>query len=129
VSALADEHEDQEDHEGHEAHEDHEDHEGHEDHEEEAADEEVDAMLDEMLKTIQEAQVAPLILSTVSTFTSVAFGKLEAKDLAEAKIAIDAIGALLPVLKGEIDETILRDFDQALTNLRLSYADAVASAE
>jgi hypothetical protein len=131
VSELADEHEQEEHDPGEHEHADSEAHEHGEhaqgDHEHDhAAD---DAMLEDMLQTIREARVAPLILSTVSTFASVAYGKLEAKEFSEAKIAIDAIAALLPLLKGEVDEAILRDFEQALTNLRLGYADAVASAE
>jgi hypothetical protein len=90
-----------------------------------AAQETLDAMLD----AIREAKVAQLILSTVSTLASVAYGKLEMKDTAEAKRAIDAIDALLPLLEGEVDEGISRDFGQALTNLKLAYADAVASSQ
>ena len=85
-------------------------------------------VLDEMLETIRKAKVGPLILSTVSTFASVAYGKLEMKDLAEAKRAIDAIDALLPLVDDEGSAEIKRDFGQALTNLKLAYADAVASA-
>lgn len=91
--------------------------------------EEVAGAVEEMLETIRLARVAPLVLSTVSTFASVAYGKLEAKDLAEAKAAIDVIDALLPLLGDDVDEDIRRDFGQALTNLKLSYADAVAAAE
>jgi hypothetical protein len=91
--------------------------------------EDLTGAVEEMLETIRQAKVAPLILSTVSTFASVAYGKLEANDLTEAKAAIDVIGALLPLLPSEVDDAIRRDFDQALTNLKLAYADAVAKAE
>jgi hypothetical protein len=87
------------------------------------------AALDEMLETIRQAKVGPLILSTVSTFASVAYGKLEMKDLTQAKTAIDVIDALVPLLGEDVDEDIRRDFTQALTNLKLAYADAVAAAE
>ena len=87
-----------------------------------------DAVAD-MLETIRQAKVGPLVLSTVSTFASIAYGKLEAKDLAEAKAAIDVIDALLPLLGDDVDEDIRREFGQALTDLKLSYADAVAAAE
>ena len=83
-------------------------------------------LVEEMLATLRQAKVAPLILSTVSTFASVAYGKLDAKDLPEAKAAIDA---LLPLLRGEVDEAILRDFERSLAELKLGYADAVASAK
>ena len=92
------------------------------------ADGAVQDVVDEMLETIRQAKVGPLILSTVSTFASVAYGKLEANDLPEAKRAIDAIDALLPLVDDEAGAEIKRDFGQALSNLKLAYADAVSSA-
>jgi len=88
---------------------------------------EVQATLESMLGAIREAKVGELILSTVSTLASVAYGKLESRELGDARLAIDAVGALLPLLSGEIDDAIRRDFDQALTNLRIAYANAVAT--
>ncbi len=85
--------------------------------------------LDEMMESIRQAKVGQLLISTVSTFASVAYGKLEIKDLPEAKVAVDAIAALVPLLEGQVDDSLRRDLEQALTNLRLAYADAVASAE
>jgi hypothetical protein len=105
---------------------DHEHEDGHEDDGDAA--ESTQEVLDEMLETIRQAKVGPLILSTVSTFASVAYGKLEMKDLDEAKRAIDAIDALLPLVDDEGSAEIRRDFGQALTNLKLAYADAVSSA-
>ena len=37
--------------------------------------------------------------------------------------------SLLPLLQGQVDEGILQDFEQALTNLKLAYADAVGSSD
>ena len=85
--------------------------------------------LDAMLSALREAKVAQLILSTVSTLASVAYGKLEMKDTAEAKKAIDAIDVLMPLLKGDVDEQLIKDFSQALTNLKLAYADAVTPSD
>jgi hypothetical protein len=128
VSESADEHEHD-----HEEIEDVEDEgakgEGDDDLDELEVDEETQHALDEMLDTIRKARVAPLILSTISTFASVAFGKLEMKDLPEAKAAIDVVSVLLPLLDSEIDDSIRRDFNQALTNLKVAYADAVAAPE
>jgi hypothetical protein len=128
VSELSDQHE----HEHEEHDRDHEDEHGHE-HEHEHDDEhehgDDQETLDAMLEAIRSAKVAQLILSTVSTLASVAYGKLETGDRPETKIAIDAIDALLPLLRGQVDEGILRDFEQALTNLKLAYADAVGSSD
>ena len=85
--------------------------------------------MDDLLAALNQIKVGELLLSTVSTLASIAYGRIESRDLGEARTAIDAIGALLPVLEGQVDAAIRRDFEQALTNLRLAYADAVASAE
>ena len=92
----------------------------------ESADEET---LNAMFDAIKQAKVSDLVLSTITTLISVAYGKLEMKDTAEAKKAIDAIDALVPLLKGDVDEQITKDFTQALTNLKLAYADAVTSSD
>src|SRR5205814_510859 len=47
-------------------------------------------------------------------------------ELSQAKAAIDAIGALLPVLEAEVEGGLVRDFERALANLRVTYADAAA---
>jgi len=112
----------------HEQHE-HGEHEHEHDHDHDHDEQDMMASLEEMMESIRQAKVGQLLLSTVSTLASVAYGKLEVKDLPEAKVAIDAIGALLPLLEGQIEDGMRRDFDQALTNLRLAYADAVASAQ
>ena len=115
VSELADEEHDHDEHHDH----DHEDH----DHPKEATE-----AVDAMLEAIRQAKVGQLVVSSISTFASVAYGKLEAEDLPQAKAAIDVIDALLPFLQGE-EEPIRRDFEQALTNLKLAYANAVSPAQ
>jgi hypothetical protein len=103
------------DHEGH-------DHEGH-DHEEHGEEQQA---IDAMLEAIRQARVGQLVVSSISTFASVAYGKLETGDLPEAKLAIDVIDALLPFLQGD-DAAVRRDFEQALTGLKVSYAGAAGS--
>jgi hypothetical protein len=149
VSGLADEEHDHDDHDDEHADHDHDhDHEhehehghGHEheheqedpehaehvehDHGEEAG---AETAVEAMLEAIRQAKVGQLVVSSISTFASVAYGKLEAGDLPEAKAAIDVIDALLPFLQGE-EEPVRRDFEQALTNLKLAYANAVPPAQ
>src|SRR6476646_5358293 len=73
-------------------------------------------------------KVSDLVLSTLFTFTQLGYGKLEpsARDLAQARLAIDSLGALLPVAKTAVAEEVTRDFESALANLRLAYAKAAA---
>jgi hypothetical protein len=99
--------------------------------EEDGDEDEPEAMpsVTDLMDALRQVKVGELLLSTVSTLASVAYGKLESRDFAEAKTAIEAIRALLPVLEGQVEDGIRRDFEQALTNLQLAYADAVASAQ
>jgi hypothetical protein len=56
---------------------------------------------------------------------SLGFGKLapDVKDLEQARLAIDALAALLPLL----EDDAARDIQQVLTNLRLAFAEAAGS--
>ena len=92
----------------------------------ESADEET---LNAMFDAIRQAKVSDLILSTITTLISVAYGKVELKELDEAKRAIDAIDALLPLAEGQLEDAMRRDLTQAVANLKLAYADGVTSAQ
>ena len=82
--------------------------------------------LDEVVQQIHAIPIGPFLLSTVSTLASMAYGKLGSGQLDEARGAIDAIRALMPVLEGRIEPELKRDFEQALANLQVAYADASA---
>ena len=130
MSGLADEEHDHDDHDDEHADHDHDHEHEHPDHPEHDHGEGAGAetAVEAMLEAIRQAKVGQLVVSSISTFASVAYGKLEAGDLPEAKAAIDVIDALLPFLQGE-EEPVRRDFEQALTNLKLAYANAVPPAQ
>ena len=67
--------------------------------------------------------VSDFLLSAASTIASLAYAKLEKRDLDEARKAIDALGALVPHLEGELAD----DLALALTRLQLAYADAASA--
>jgi hypothetical protein len=81
---------------------------------------------DELVEELRRAKVSDLLVHTLSMVASMGFAKLapEGRDLEQAKIAIEALRALMPVLEGNVDEAVLRDFGQVLANLQLAYADA-----
>ena len=81
---------------------------------------------DELVEELRRAKVSDLLVHTLSMVASMGFAKLapEGRDLEQAKIAIEALTALLPVLEGNVEEPVLRDFGQVLANLQLAYADA-----
>jgi len=93
-----------------------------------ADDEAREPTLEDLAAALQQIEVGQFLLSTASTLASLAYGKLEQQKLEEAKTAIDAIGALLPILHGHVEESLLADFDRALANLRIAYADAASGA-
>jgi len=79
--------------------------------------------LEEELKKLK---VTDLLVQTLYTVSSLGYRKLsaEARDLDQARLAIEALKALLPVLEGSVGEDVVRDFKQVTANLQLAYADA-----
>ena len=84
-------------------------------------------LVEELEAELAKLKVADLLLQTLYTVSSLGYRRLsgEAKDLDQARLAIEALRALLPVLEGSISEEAQRDFGQVLANMQLSYADAV----
>jgi hypothetical protein len=91
------------------------------------SDAEVAARLEEELKRLR---VSDLLVQTLYTVSSLGYHKLgaEHRDLPQARLAIEALRALLPVLEGEVPEEVRRDFGQVVANMQLAYADAVREA-
>jgi hypothetical protein len=83
---------------------------------------------EKLAEQIRQLKIEDIVLSTVSTLGQLAYAKLDGSELDQARLAIDAIAALLGTLEGQIDEQLLRDFKQLLANLRLAFADAAAKA-
>jgi len=84
---------------------------------------------EKLAEEIRKLKIEDLVLSTISTLGQLAYTKLEAKDLDQARLAIDAAAALLPTLEGHVDADVLRDFKQLVANVRLAYANAVSAAD
>ena len=82
-----------------------------------------------LAEELRKLKIEDLVLSTVTTLGQLAYGKLEAKDFDQARLAIDAMAALLPTLEDRTDASVLRDFKQLLANTQLAYADAVSEQE
>lgn len=84
-------------------------------------------LLDELQAELAKLKVSDLLLQTLYTVSSLGYHRLsgDTKDLEQAKLAIESIKALVPVLEGSIPEEALRDFQQVLANMQLAYATAV----
>jgi hypothetical protein len=81
------------------------------------------ARLEEELKRIK---ISDVLVQTLYTISSLGYHKLgtEHRDLPQARLAIDSLRALLPVLKGATADEVLRDFEQVVANMQLAYATA-----
>ena len=89
----------------------------------EPSDEQLIRQLEEELKKLE---VGDLLVQTLYTVSSLAYRRLseEDRDLDQAHLAIEALRALLPVLEGSVDDSLVRDFKQVVSNLQLAYGEA-----
>jgi hypothetical protein len=85
-------------------------------------------LVEELQAELAKLKVSDLLLQTLYTVSSLGYHRLsgEAKDLDQAKLAIESLKALMPVLEGSIPDEALRDFQQVLANMQLAYAEAAS---
>jgi hypothetical protein len=88
------------------------------------SDDEILQQLEQELKTLK---VSDVLVQTLYTVSSLGYRRLSEadRDLDQARLAIEALRALLPVLEGPASEELVRDFKQVTANLQLAYAEAV----
>jgi hypothetical protein len=77
---------------------------------------------EQLVAELQKARVDELLVHTCSLIASLGFGKLapETRDLEQARLAIEALKALQPLVPAEAG----RDVQSMIAGLQLSYADA-----
>ena len=87
------------------------------------SDDEILKQLEEELKTLK---VSDVLVQTLYTVSSLGYRRLSEpdRDLDQARLAIEALRALLPVVDGSASEELVRDFKQVTANLQLAYAEA-----
>jgi hypothetical protein len=85
----------------------------------------------ELREQLANAKISDLLVQTVYTVSSLGYHKLasESRDLEQARLAIESIQALLPVLEDAVPEELVRDFRQVVANMQFAYADAVTESE
>jgi hypothetical protein len=82
---------------------------------------------EQLADELRRARVSEVLVQTCSLLAAFAYGKLapDVRDLDEARLAIDALRAWVPLLPEEPQ----RDVKQVVSNLQLAFADAAAPAE
>ena len=83
-------------------------------------------LIEELQAELAKLKVSDLLLQTLYSVSSLGYHRLsgETRDLEQARLAIEALRALVPVLEGSVPDDAVRDFGQVLANLQLAYADA-----
>lgn len=91
------------------------------------SEEELRGRLEEELKRLK---VSDVLLQSCYTISSLGYGKMagpsEERDLEQARLAIEALRVLTPVLEGAVPAEVSRDLAQVTANMQLAYAQAAA---
>jgi hypothetical protein len=83
---------------------------------------------EELREALDRVGVADVLVNAATAAVSIGFRRVspEARDLGQAKLAIEALRVLEPVLReGGVVDAIVRDLEQARANLQLAYVKAV----
>jgi hypothetical protein len=93
-----------------------------------AEDERQQKLVAELQAELAKLRVSDLLLQTLYTVSSLGYQRLTGneKDLEQARLAIESLKALMPVLEGSVPDEAMRDFQQVLANMQLAYASAVS---
>jgi hypothetical protein len=84
-------------------------------------------LLEQLEAELKKLQVSDVLVQTVFTVSSLGYRRLgeEDRDLDQARLAIEALRALVPVLQDAVPDEVARDLQQMLANMQLAYAKAV----
>ena len=87
-------------------------------------------LLQQVEEQLRKLKVSDLIVQMLSTVSSLGYRKLseQDRDLDQARLAIETLRAVVPVLEGAVGDDVVRDFRQVTANLQLAYADASKGA-
>jgi hypothetical protein len=82
----------------------------------------------ELLEALRQLRVSDVLVQTLSTVASLGFHRLEGeeRDLEQARLAIETLRAVVPLLAGSVPAELTRDLESVTANLQLAYASAVA---
>jgi hypothetical protein len=87
--------------------------------------------MEQLEAELRKLKVVDILAQAIYTLSSLGWRRLaegEDRDLEEAKLAIDALRALLPVLEHSLPPEAMRDFNQVVSNLQLAFARAAGGS-
>jgi hypothetical protein len=85
-------------------------------------------LLERLAAEMQRIPIRDLLVQTIGTISSLAWTRFsgELEDLDQARLAIDALRALVPVVAPTVSEQAGRDLNAVVSSLQLAYVRALA---
>ena len=90
-------------------------------------------LAERLAEELRRLKVEDVLVNTLMTVSSIGYRRLgltedtkEERDLEQARLAIETMQALTPVLDQVLPAELVRDFGQSIANLQLAYAQAAA---
>ena len=87
----------------------------------------------ELAEELRKLKVEDVLVSVLIQISSIGYRRLglteetkDDRDLGQAKLAIDTMKALTPVLEQVVPAELIRDFNSSVANLQLAYAKAAS---
>jgi hypothetical protein len=87
----------------------------------------------ELAEELRKLKVEDVLVSVLVQISSIGYRRLglteetkDDRDLPQARLAIDTMKALTPVLAQVVPGELVRDFESSVANLQLAYAKAAA---
>jgi hypothetical protein len=95
--------------------------------------EEQDKLAEELGEALRQLKVEDVLIQTLVTVSSIGYRRLglteetkDERDLDQARLAIETMNAITPVLERFVPEELVRDLRQSVASLQLAYAKAAA---
>jgi hypothetical protein len=90
-------------------------------------------LAERLAEELRRLKVEDVLVNTLMTVSSIGYRRLgltedtkEDRDLEQARLAIETMQALMPVLGQILPAELVRDFGQSVANLQLAYAKAAS---
>jgi len=85
----------------------------------------------ELAEELRRLRVEDVVIQSLITISSIGYRRLgltedtkDDRDLEQARLAIDTIVGLAPILVNVVPDELIRDFNQSVASLQLAYAQA-----
>jgi hypothetical protein len=95
-----------------------------------------DQIAGQLAEELRRLRIEDVLIQTLITISSIGYRRLGLtsdtrgdRDLQQAKLAIDTMAALTPVLEKVVPDELIRDFNQSVASLQLAYAQAAGEGE